>query len=284
MVKLRRILLLLTLVYALGISINTFGKANNYYCTNTMQINVNGTKLTTEYVVDNGRIMIPLRTIGKVLDATIQWKSSDILITKRDIKIKMVINNEFIEVNNKKVKLTNAPIIISGKIMVPIRCICKVFHVIVNYDKEYSTIYLIDKSRYLKKDNNVNAYMLAIDTLYKKDDALNEGIKYIAIDYSKVKYLSTEEREQLKEKVGKYNCIVLESTFEELEKSGLINNKKFDEGILFRIDDAASINNQLILSIEKWRSSLGSNGYKRMVLEEVNGMWEIIETKMYFQS
>lgn len=284
MVKLRKILLFLTLVYVLGISINTFGKTNSYSYTNNIQINMNGKNVPSEYIMNNGTTMIPLRTIAKVLGATVQWEPSVILVTKKDVEIKIAINNEFIEVNNKKTKLTNVPRIISGKAMVPIRGICEVFGVAINYDKYYSTIYLLDKSRYFKKDNIVSAYMLAIDTLYKKDDTLNEGIKYIAIDYSKMHYLSKEEREELKGKLGKYNCTILESTFEELEKNGLINNKEFKEGILFRIDDAASIDNQLILSIEKWHSMMGSIGCKRMTLEDVNGGWKIIEAKMWFQS
>lgn len=124
-------------------------------------------------------------------------------------------------------------------------------------------------------DPIVNAYMLIIDTFYKEDEGLNGDIKYLAIDTTKMVNLTDDSKQELLTALGKYNLIVLNTTFEDLKAEGLIKDLYFEEGILFKIEDEPITNNILTLKASKWRSGLGAIGTDKMELKKVNGTWKI---------
>ena len=121
----------------------------------------------------------------------------------------------------------------------------------------------------------VDAYMLEIDKLFHIDMSLNDGIKFIAIDTSKMTNLTKETKAQLLERLNKYNCIVLNGTMSELEKNGYISAGSFKEGILFTITDTPIVNNSFTMSAVKWRSGLGADGENGIELSYKNDKWVI---------
>ena len=126
--------------------------------------------------------------------------------------------------------------------------------------------------------DTIGAYTAVIDKLYNEDIALNSDIKYIAVDTSKVNNLSDEEKSSLLKELEKYGYIVLNMTFEELEKEGYIEELYFKEGILFKIEDEPVSGNSIKMDVSKWRSGLGAIGYDDMKVEYKNGKWEVTKT------
>lgn len=124
----------------------------------------------------------------------------------------------------------------------------------------------------------VGAYTTVIDKLYNEDTALNHDIKYIAVDTSLIKNLSDEQKSVLLKEIENYGYIVLDMTFEELEKQGYIEDLYFKEGILFKVEDISKSGNSITMDVSKWRSGLGAIGYNDLVVKYRNGKWEVIKT------
>lgn len=121
----------------------------------------------------------------------------------------------------------------------------------------------------------VGAYKAVIDRLYNEDMALNDGIKYIAVDTSLIKNLSDEQKSILLKEVEDYGHIVLNMSFEELEEEGYIEDLYFEEGILFKIEDISMSNNSITMNVSKWRSGLGAIGYNELTVKYTNGEWVV---------
>lgn len=122
------------------------------------------------------------------------------------------------------------------------------------------------------------AYTMVIDKLYNEDMALNHDIKYIAIDTSLINNLSEVQKSQLLKEVEKYGYIVLDMTFEELEKQGYVEDLYFKEGILFKLEDKPMSGNSILMNVSKWRSGLGAIGYNDLKVEYKNGNWKVTKT------
>lgn len=124
--------------------------------------------------------------------------------------------------------------------------------------------------------NVVDAYTMVIDKLYMEDSGLNDGIKYLAIDTSLMVNLTDDvKKAELLKQLKNYGFIVLDTTFEELEKKGYIHDLYFKEGILFRIEDEPIKNNSIIMKASKWRSGTGAMGYDNLIIEYKNNKWKI---------
>jgi Ca-activated chloride channel family protein len=123
--------------------------------------------------------------------------------------------------------------------------------------------------------NAVDAYKIVIDKLYNEDEGLNSDIKYLAIDTTTMVNLNDDAKVELLKALEDYGLIVLDMTFEELEKQGYIEDLYFKEGILFKIEDEPMKNNTIKMNVSKWRSGLGAIGYNNLVMKYKNGEWEI---------
>ena len=121
----------------------------------------------------------------------------------------------------------------------------------------------------------IDAYLLVIDKLYEDDIALNDNIKYLAINTTTMANLNQEGRVTLLEELEKYGYTVLDMTFDELEKEGYIRDLYFKEGILIRIEDEVMEDNIIKMNASKWKSGLGAIGYDGMTLEYNGEIWEV---------
>lgn len=121
----------------------------------------------------------------------------------------------------------------------------------------------------------VDAYMAVIDNLYEEDPGLNGGIKYIAIDTSKMVNLTDEGKTELLKRLADYGFEVLNMTFEELKEKGYVKDLFFSEGILFQIEDEPTKSNSIKMDASKWRSGLGAIGYDDLIIKYKDAKWEI---------
>ena len=124
------------------------------------------------------------------------------------------------------------------------------------------------------KNYTVEMYKKILDDLINQDSAINEGAKFIAIDFtnflayhkdgndgsSQLRNLSTNEKNQLLDYCKKYNENVIEATLEELKEKGYFNEKNmYLQGILITVTNTEKVEfDKAILSLQKYRGGLAA--------------------------
>lgn len=125
-------------------------------------------------------------------------------------------------------------------------------------------------------------YIMALDSMMPVDEGLNHDMKYIAIDGSKLRYISKSEKEQILEYFGsKYNIKTMDASFDKLKEMGMVNDDLSTiEGILLDITKINVIDKKNVL-IEgyKYKSGLGSVGVGSKITYE-NGKWKLESSGM----
>ncbi len=105
-----------------------------------IEIVLNGTEMTFEQTpfIDDGTTLVPMRAIFEALDSTVEWDGETRSITsvKGDITITMQIDSFEMSVNDTKLTLEKAPIIVDDFTFVPLRAVAESFNAEVNWDGE----------------------------------------------------------------------------------------------------------------------------------------------------
>jgi len=93
-------------------------------------------------IVNEGRVMIPLRAIADIFGAEIEWVSEQkkVIITLRLEKIVLTVGERNANVNGKYVFLDAPPVIHNERIMVPLRFISETFRAEVSWVAETKTV------------------------------------------------------------------------------------------------------------------------------------------------
>jgi hypothetical protein len=102
----------------------------------TVVINGNPLALDTPTVIQNGRLLVPMRNIFQALGATVNWDSSTqtVTATRGLTSISLVIGSTDASVNGSTVTLDVPPEIINGYTFVPIRFVGEALGCQVNWD------------------------------------------------------------------------------------------------------------------------------------------------------
>lgn len=141
------------------------------------------------------------------------------------------------------------------------------------------------------KNYTVEMYKKILDDLINQDSAINEGAKFIAIDFtnflayhkdgndgsSQLRNLSTNEKNQLLDYCKKYNENVIEATMEELKEKGYFNEKNmYLQGILITVTNTEKVEfDKAILSLQKYRGGLAAVFPKYEVTLVDNDYWNL---------
>lgn len=98
-------------------------------------------------VLLNDRTLVPLRKIFEALGAEVIWNQEDssVISTKGDTKITIKINSDIMLINDKKVEMDVAPIILYDRTLVPVRAISEAFDILVDWDGSTQTVSLFTK-------------------------------------------------------------------------------------------------------------------------------------------
>lgn len=104
------------------------------------QINLSG-----KAVMENGRVLVPMRSIFEAIGASVNWNAANNLVTssKGDTKIALQISNKNMGLNGKLIALDVAPKIESGRTLVPVRVISESFGYKVNWDSSNEIVHII---------------------------------------------------------------------------------------------------------------------------------------------
>jgi len=143
-------------------------------------VNDEEVKLDVPSIIDlrSNRTLVPLRFVAEAFGAEVDWISKDkeIDIVFQDKKIVLFIGKKSAFINDIKVELDVAPIILFSRTLVPVRFVAETFGADVNWNGENKEItitlntdnYTPEKKEYLKAD--WNAVSLA-----KKTVTINSG-------------------------------------------------------------------------------------------------------------
>lgn len=97
--------------------------------TNNISVEIGGDKIhfDQEPVLYNNRTMVPMRKIFEELGAKVTWNNSTRTATgkKGDRTVKITVGQNKMYVNNKEVLLDTAPIVVSGRTLVPVRAVAE---------------------------------------------------------------------------------------------------------------------------------------------------------------
>ncbi len=152
-----------------------------------MQLGSNKAAINSEtYILDqpplviNGRSMVPLRFFTEALGAQITWNATDrsVQVENDDIQATLYINKRTATVNNTSVTLEAAPMIVSGRTLVPVKFISEVLGYQVDWVAESKTIII---SGIVSRENTLVANLVdeiqVNDTLKKELPASENNIK-----------------------------------------------------------------------------------------------------------
>lgn len=93
-------------------------------------------------LITNDRTMVPVRFIGEAFGASFAWDEATRKVTylSEEGKIELYIGQKAAYINGKKITLDTAPLIVSGRTMVPLRFISEQLHALVEWDGQTRTV------------------------------------------------------------------------------------------------------------------------------------------------
>ncbi|MGG4552401.1 hypothetical protein [Paenibacillus humicus] len=123
-------------------------------------------------------------------------------------------------------------------------------------------------------------YGLVFEAMMPIDEALNEDLKYIAIDFSVLTHLTEEDKQYIEEYISsRFAAPVRDATFEQLKESegGDFNvNGMVLSGVLLQIEKVEISEHGAVIEGMKYRSGNGAVGIA-IQLELKDGAWKVIE-------
>ncbi len=99
----------------------------------------------TKPIVIEGRTLVPIRAIIEACDGVVGWDGATqtVKLTMADDVITLVINNKTAYLNNTAHTLDDAPTVINGRTMLPIRFIAEGFNLGVAWEGDTQTVTII---------------------------------------------------------------------------------------------------------------------------------------------
>jgi len=106
-----------------------------------VNLNVNGNSYVPLVApqISNGTTMVPLSVTGRILGADIERADSAITVTKGSHTLKLKLNQTDAVIDGKKLTMPQAPTLVDGEVMVPLRFICETFGATVTWDQNSRT-------------------------------------------------------------------------------------------------------------------------------------------------
>lgn len=114
--------------------------------TNGIKININGKHQTNDQqpIIQNGRVLLPMRGIFESLGAEVRWNANTRTVTGiRDQRnVQLTIGNQTAYLNGQRVQLDVPSQIVNGRTLVPLRFIGESMGMNVEWDEQARTVYI----------------------------------------------------------------------------------------------------------------------------------------------
>lgn len=113
----------------------------------TVEISGDEVIFDQEPIIYKSRTMVPMRKIFERLGAKVSWDSNTQTVSgkKGDRTVKVAVGDKTMYVNNKKISLDTAPLILSGRTLVPARAVAEGLGCEVDWDSRYRVVSVTPK-------------------------------------------------------------------------------------------------------------------------------------------
>lgn len=103
---------------------------------------------TTKPVLENGRTLVPFRSLAETMGASVNWDQATqgITVVKGDKTVQMTIGSKTATVNGNPVTLDVEPKIVDGRTLVPLRFVGEGLDASVGYDQSTEIIKILPKA------------------------------------------------------------------------------------------------------------------------------------------
>lgn len=112
----------------------------------TIKVSLNGEGLLFNQspFIENGRTLVPIRTISEALDFTVTWDNSTqtITIQKDNTILEMQIGNNIMKKNGQEIILDTPPQLVNSQTFVPVRAIVESFQAQIEWDEMTQTVFI----------------------------------------------------------------------------------------------------------------------------------------------
>jgi len=94
--------------------------------------------------IQNGRVLVPLRTIFEAVGATVDWNNGTktAVAYKDGVTVSLTLGNTIATINDNPVTLDQPAISVNGRTLAPLRFVGEAFGGIVNWDASSRTVYI----------------------------------------------------------------------------------------------------------------------------------------------
>lgn len=136
---------------------------------NNITVTMNGTQLEFDQppIMQNDRVLVPMRLIFEALGATVEWDEYNqyVKATKGKTNITMQIGNSTMMKNGESITLDMAPILQNGRTLVPVRAVAESLGAIINWEDNTNTVVITTQ------DTTINTQLVT--------EQLGENIQWI---------------------------------------------------------------------------------------------------------
>jgi len=149
----------------------------------SIRINFNGEQIQFDIdpVLDNGRVLVPLRGVFEMLGASVSWDgtSGKVYATRGANTIELAIGENTAYINSYPTELDVAASLLEGRTMVPLRFVSEALGAEVGWNSQAQTVDIIQRSEEIKPgikaeyENKGNFALFKLPGLVLTDDQGN---------------------------------------------------------------------------------------------------------------
>ena len=117
-------------------------KVNDIYMPVVITYKNQNVSFDQEPIIDNGRVMVPLRAIFEAMGAEVEWEdSTQTVIANKDEKtVKLTVGDMKIYVSDSIKQLDVPAKLVNGRVLIPVRAVSEAFDCSVNWDDNTRTV------------------------------------------------------------------------------------------------------------------------------------------------
>lgn len=137
----------------------------------TIRVELDGRVIALDQppIVENGRTLIPIRTVAESIGADVEWDADTKTATleRAGITVTLTIGSSVADVNGKSVDLDTAPVIVNGRTLLPARFVAETFSQKVEWDGK-NRIVKISEDMSFAENSNLDAWFLGVGAILGK--------------------------------------------------------------------------------------------------------------------
>ncbi|MCL6571301.1 MAG: copper amine oxidase N-terminal domain-containing protein [Bacillus sp. (in: Bacteria)] len=220
------------------------------YADESPTIYINGKQLATENppVIEEGRTLVPLRSIFEALNQQINWNGSNQVITSGQIWLQL--NNPVAKIGNKEIKLDVPAKLINDKTYVPLRFVAEALGKEVKFDPQNNSVEI---NNYISINDKIKLIISGLtrskrflsDNAYSERYSINnEALKiWETLDEQSKNEFNKSMIERIKSNVSSKIVYIFEFELVNEDNKFLVQYKFEDADLKIKVKEREFINN-----------------------------------------